>query len=355
MADEYITAAHNVAAKVAHLQDRQRNEEYYQLMATGLGCMDAVLKKFKLHPRAEANLRLRYATLLHEETENPEEAEKVLSKGIQLAEKHRLFDLKYSMQHLLARTLFETRQKAALKLLDKIIPDVEAYSHTAWIYAFRFLRATLSLQTFSHSEALAAIQHLRVICDLSRGRDRAIFVTSATMQAMAHLRISGMDSVEQAQQAIAAARSEQLDPSLQELPQVTALISFMDLVCFLQMHNEPDQITAKMNSMNQNMDQSRPEIKWSSNGSFGVPLAQKSDGQTTQETGGIFHKKHDGTDALMFCSLPRDELYSVAFLLSSLASFHRNGASEKTDKFANEGLKALEGRTYCHAHYTSQR
>ncbi|KAL9075062.1 MAG: hypothetical protein Q9157_004153 [Trypethelium eluteriae] len=342
MADEYINAAHNMACKVAHAQDSRQSGEYYQLMATGLGCMDSVLKNFKLHPREEAKLRLRYATLLHEETVNPEETEKVLSKGIQLSEKHRLFDLKYSMQHLLARTLFETRQKAALKFLDKIIPDVEAYHHTAWIYAFRFLRVTLSLQTFSHSEALACLQHLKAICDLSRGSDRAIFVTSATMQAMVHLRLSGSDCVEQAQQAIAAARSEQLDPSLQQLPQITSLLSFQDLGCVLQLHNEPDQITAKMNAMNNIMDESRPDLKWTSDGSFGVPLGRSCEDQATQDTGGIFQRLSDGGHALMFCSLPRDELYCIAFLLSSLAAFHRNAGGGKTDKFAQEGLKGLK-------------
>ena len=306
--------------------------------------MDSVLKNFKLHPRPEAKLRLRYATLLYEETENLEEAEKILSKGIYLSEKHKLFDLKYSMQHLLARTLFETKAKAALKFLDKVIPDVEAYHHTAWIYAFRFLRATLSLRTCSHSEALAAIQNLRAICDLSHGHDRAIFVTSATIQAMVCLRISGPDSVEQAQQAIATARSEQLDPSSQQLPQITSLLSFMDLICVLQLHNDPEQITAKMNAMNHIMDDSRPEFKWNPNGSVGVPLGPHPDSQTTQDTGGIFQKLQDGRDTLMFSALPRDELYSIAFLLSSLGSFHRNNSDGKANKFAQEGLKALKGK-----------
>ncbi|KAI9657059.1 MAG: hypothetical protein M1821_003225 [Bathelium mastoideum] len=342
MADEYIHAAHHLASKVAHMQDRQNNEDYYRLMATGLGCMDSVLKHFKLHPRAESKLRLRYATLLHEETDNHQEIEKVLSKGIQLSEKHRFLGLKYSMQHLLARTLFETKQKSALKFLDKVIPDVEAYHHTAWIYAFRFLRVTFSLQTLLYSEALAAIQNLRVICELAQGQDRAIFVTAATMQAMVHLRTSGPDSVEQAQQAIAAARSEQLDPSVQQLPQITSLLSFVDLVSVLQLHNEPDQIIAKMKGMNHIMDESRPDFKWNANGSVSIPLGQVSDGQTTQDTGGIFQRLSDGRDALMFCSLPQDELYSIAFLLSSLASFHRNSSDGKTNKFAHEGLKGLK-------------
>jgi len=40
--------------------------------------------------------------------------------------KHRLLDLKYSMQHLLVRVLYKTKPKAALKSLDGIINDVEA-------------------------------------------------------------------------------------------------------------------------------------------------------------------------------------------------------------------------------------
>ncbi len=40
--------------------------------------------------------------------------------------KHRLLDLKYSMQHLLVRVLYNTKPKASLKSLDGIIKDVEA-------------------------------------------------------------------------------------------------------------------------------------------------------------------------------------------------------------------------------------
>lgn len=40
--------------------------------------------------------------------------------------KHRLLDLKYSMQHLLVRVLYSTKPKASLKSLDGIIKDVEA-------------------------------------------------------------------------------------------------------------------------------------------------------------------------------------------------------------------------------------
>lgn len=40
--------------------------------------------------------------------------------------KHKFFDVKYNMQHLLARVLFKQNSRASLKYLDGIINDVEA-------------------------------------------------------------------------------------------------------------------------------------------------------------------------------------------------------------------------------------
>ena len=40
---------------------------------------------------------------------------------------NRMLDLKYSMQHLLARMLHKSNPKASLKAVDGMIQDVEAY------------------------------------------------------------------------------------------------------------------------------------------------------------------------------------------------------------------------------------
>jgi hypothetical protein len=40
---------------------------------------------------------------------------------------NRMLDLKYSMQHLMARMLHKTNPKASLKAVDGMIQDVEAY------------------------------------------------------------------------------------------------------------------------------------------------------------------------------------------------------------------------------------
>lgn len=126
LAEEFISAAHSLAPRVARDGDQRGLDEYSKLVSTGLGCMEAVLKNFRLHPRQEASLRLRYATILTKETENHEYAELVLTKGVTLCDRNKLLDLKYGSQHLLARVLFETQPRAALKSLDKYIQDVEA-------------------------------------------------------------------------------------------------------------------------------------------------------------------------------------------------------------------------------------
>lgn len=60
--------------------------QYQKLIATGLGCLEAALAGERLEPRLEAKIRLRYAGVLLEETDNMMEAETALSKGITLCE-----------------------------------------------------------------------------------------------------------------------------------------------------------------------------------------------------------------------------------------------------------------------------
>ena len=139
--------------------------QYQKLIATGLGCLEAALNEGGLEPCIEAKIRLRYAGVLMEETDNMMEAETALSKGISLCEQNRFFDLKYSMQVLLAKLLFAKSPKAALIALDSNIGEVEAYQHHSWVYIFRFLRATLSLQTGKSSDFHVAINNLHQIAE----------------------------------------------------------------------------------------------------------------------------------------------------------------------------------------------
>lgn len=126
LAEEYFEAAHALAPSVTLSMTQSNVDEYENLIATGLGCLDAALKRFKLPPRLEANVRLRYASVLYEETENDMEAETTLSKGIGLCERNHYFDIKYAMQHLLAQLMAKKNPKAAMKALDGNICEAEA-------------------------------------------------------------------------------------------------------------------------------------------------------------------------------------------------------------------------------------
>jgi hypothetical protein len=95
LAEEYFQAAHELAPAAALSTTVTDVETYECLIATGLGCLDTALKRVKLQPRVEANIRLRYAGVLFEETENSMEAETALSKGIALCERVCLSALKY--------------------------------------------------------------------------------------------------------------------------------------------------------------------------------------------------------------------------------------------------------------------
>lgn len=44
LADEYLDAAHSQATVIAVSKDEQEMEQYYKLIASGLRCMEALLK-----------------------------------------------------------------------------------------------------------------------------------------------------------------------------------------------------------------------------------------------------------------------------------------------------------------------
>jgi len=87
LAEEFFDAAHQLAPSASLSMTSANVETYEKLISTGLGCLDTALKNVRLPPRVEANIRLRYAGVLYEETENFMEAEISLSKGIALCDR----------------------------------------------------------------------------------------------------------------------------------------------------------------------------------------------------------------------------------------------------------------------------
>lgn len=127
LAEEFFDAAYGRSSEGRPGRREKDLNCFYKLIATGLGCLEVVLKQWRsaLQPAVEAAVRLRYASVLFAETTNSIEAEEVLSKGISQCDKLRLMDLKYNMQHLLARVTFATNPKAAIKYVGAAIKDAE--------------------------------------------------------------------------------------------------------------------------------------------------------------------------------------------------------------------------------------
>ncbi|KAL3457817.1 cohesin loading factor-domain-containing protein [Aspergillus heterothallicus] len=344
MADEYLNAAHGQGTTVALIRKEMDLEEYYRLVATGLGCLEAVLKNWRLQPRVEALVRLRYARILFEETDNDLEAETALSKGIDLCERNRMLDLKYSMQHLLARMLYKTNPKAALKAVDGMIQDVEAYRHSAWEYAFRFLRVSLSLSSSVHHESTVALQHLHKISSMAnRNGDKAVCAMSALIEALAHLQqVSSSDSIEQAQRAIAVVRSHQLNDELRHIPQLTTLVQIVDICCSL-LEYDVVQSSQKLKVLQDLMDARLGDSIWRADGSFSIPLSGKSAGPSSIDTGDILQVQN-GTLLLSFSWLPQHDLYALCYFLSSITLSCKNSYDgRKAEKFLQEGVRMLRG------------
>lgn len=341
LADEYLDAAHGHGMLVALAERRAQADDYYRLVATALGCIESVLNHYKLQPLKEGQVRLRYAQILFEETENDLDAETTLSKGIELCERNKLLDLKYTMQTLLARVLHRSNPKAAMKAIDGMVDDVEVYHHTAYVYVFRFLRATTSLSTGSHQDVVAATNQLQKIGALARQQnDYVIFAFAAVMESLVSLQGSGQDSVVLAQRALATARAVQLNPEIVSSPQMQILMEFIDLCCSLQETNV-DQIGQKLHSMQHTMDQIVDDPNWLNDGTLYLSLTKRSMNGIQLSNSGVIVERN-GKPCLAMKWLPKGDVYALGYLLSTVGMAHKNASDgHKAEKFLEEGLRLV--------------
>lgn len=342
LAEDYLAAAHGQGSLKA-LVDREINmRQYYKLIATGLTCLEVVLKRFKLQPQMEATVRLRYASVLYDETQNMREAEQTLSEGIKLCDRYRIFDLKYNMEHLLALVLFEGSPRASLKFLDGVIKNAEAYKHAAWVYALCFLKVSLLLKLSSHQDILSALSHIRNLSAIAeKSGDKAILTVASTVEALIHLRASSSaESIEQAQRALATSRSLQLDPQVARIPQIVVLTNIVDLSCSLQ-QCDPAQSVNKMQAMHASLESQSDS--WHPDGTLLVPV-QSHESSKTPGGYGIVRKDPQGSLAIIFRWTPWEDVYALGFLLSSIATAHKNTSDGlKSEQMLKEGIRYLDG------------
>ena len=195
----------------------------------------------------------------------------------------------------------------------------------------------------SAHEIPAAVQDLASINAIGKRRgDSAIVVVAAILDALIRLQSRDVDTISEAQRAIAAARAEQFNSSSNSLPQLNALIYFADVTCSLLPYDH-EQVVKKMAIMQNYLDQIMSANNWARDGTFAVPLVQTTHQNLTPDTGGIFSKDSDGRDCLTFSWLGRPDVYLIGFLLSGQAVYYRNQSNRGAEKFIAEGLKMTEG------------
>ncbi|KAF3206320.1 hypothetical protein TWF679_008837 [Orbilia oligospora] len=319
LADSYLNTAHSTGIKESF------DPELYQtLVAAALRCFEAALSEFKLQPKFEAALRLRYASVLEEETENVTDAEEILHKGILIAGKNNFQDLKFAMQHLLVRIMFRMKPKAAFILLSQQIKETEVLSIAYWTYSFRFLLSSLRTLRTDEQDDNAAVSSLRSAAELAKRReDHHVYALANLMEASILLG-QGISGVDGAKKAL----SKSQGVTLQDAPQLAFLFQMLDIVS-ATIQGSMAETDTKMKVLQENLDGNVPWKQWPADGTFVVPVKPVYDRGRVEE--------------LRFKWLPKADLWSLVWFLSGSIRAHSNGLDKKAEACLVRGQEMIDG------------
>ncbi|OQN98246.1 hypothetical protein B0A48_15522 [Cryoendolithus antarcticus] len=341
LADEYLTAAHSMSA---HLCSGNATEEhweiYHAMIATALGCLESASKDWGTHePRKQARIRLKLAEVLLEETTNSEELADLLVKGIDHCERERLIEIKYALKHLEVRAQFRSSPKSAFKLAETAIADAQAQGLQRWVYAFRFLRISLSMQPGGPSETASTLKHLtELTVEADARQDVAVQIVAASLEAIMHVHSNRPDALESAQRALTAARTHHLAPEMEQLPQMCALLDCLDLACSLSDYQN-EQAKNKTDRLHHDLDKRTRTNAWSKDGSFLITIGEAAAETVEADTAGVFLRTASGELALPFQWLSRSQLYMLGYSLTGSGLLWRNSEDRKAETFIAQGLK----------------
>ncbi|KOS18642.1 hypothetical protein ESCO_000389 [Escovopsis weberi] len=341
IAEECLEKARAASHDVAMTMSADRVDDYQKLIATSLSCLEAALQSNQLPPREEARVRLRYAAVLQEETENLMEAETALGKGITLCDKHRLYDLKYCMQYLMLKVLFQRNHKAALKAVDGHISNCEAFKHIQWFYAFRLLKASFYFEMGTMAD-VGVLDNVRSIQSVASARgDNAISVLASLLEGFTLLKTTKDGSMERIQACIAQVAKYQFDPTVQQIVQLTVLTLLLEVTASLH-HQSPDHTAQKLRLLQKTLDECDG---WNNVKSvFLVPVKkQPSTAKTVSEDTQMVVQPGEGegeVDHVVMTFMTKMELKSLVFTISGLANFHK--PSGRSTEFWTEGLRILD-------------
>jgi hypothetical protein len=216
------------------------------------------------------------------------------------------------MQVLLAKLMFTKSPKAALKALDGYIKDVEAYQHHSWIYVFRFLKATLALQSGRSSDTNSALQTLRSIASIANDRgDHAIVTIASLVDALASLHIPSSGSIESIDRALATVNMYQLDPQC-AIPPLQAFGHIIDTTASLT-NSSSDKTMPKLKAMQDMINSAFADSEeWNrSTDAMKLPINRgRGDAHiSSQDTPGVLQLGQDGRDMLLVTLMGKSDVF----------------------------------------------
>ena len=358
LSDQYVIAARSIAGTISGSRygDRQL-QTYHKMMATGLGCLEAALlnSQWRQSPREHALLQLHYATLLFEETNNVSEIESVLSQGIAQCDRTRLHALKYCMQHLLVRVLFRSRPNAAVKFLDHTIDEITTSGHVPWIYAFRFLKVSISRTTAAGVPNHAQIRNLLAIRDIAeRLGDVAISTFVAILEAIVQLQIRTPESNIEAGNALARARAYVNGNETAQTFHLLELFHIVDLAESLTA-NDVNSFNVKIDYMDRLRARLANDAVWHLNDTFTLPLVNSASTDIWTDAGGIFAKGKSSQYGLVVTWIRSSEAHLLGYLYKAASEYFKNrGDGKALTEHVQNGMKyAQDCRTIQMSEQTS--
>lgn len=160
LANEYLNTAHSMSWGLT--AGYYELSMYHKLVSLGIACLYSVLEEQNLHPFVEIQTRLKLASLLMDETENYAEADRVLSKGIAVANKSNYYMLNLQLKYASIQAIAGSNSKSALRVLESCISDAQFMGPNVMttLYALHFLKISILLASPTSHDYTQAMEEL---------------------------------------------------------------------------------------------------------------------------------------------------------------------------------------------------
>jgi hypothetical protein len=173
-----------------------------------------------------------------------------------------------------------------------------------------------------------------------------VLLLASTFEAQTCLASGSHDALEQAQRALASARSVQLTGAAAQLPQLVLFTQLLDLLCSLIEPN-PQQARAKMQELVPLLEQMVLEKSaWAHDEVIFVPIASGQNQGNSDCTGAVSFNNERGVEQLALSWIPKRHISMLSAFLHGIIATHMNAPdSNQAEKCFEEALSMAQVNT----------